>query len=157
MKSVIRNATKVIRTTNNQVRSSPIPSTSTLKFKHQFSTSAKNLEKNKQTAEESGESTADSSNKDESSSSSNNKKEKSKAKEEPTDTTVPGRSPFQAFVDVMKEEIRKNREFQESVKQLQGEATKVQDSEAMKKAKDVYERARVSFISFFIHPNLLES
>jgi hypothetical protein len=72
-------------------------------------------------------------------------KEKEKPQPEPeADTTVQGRSPFQAFVDVMKDEIRKSREFQESVKQLQGEATKVQDSETMRKAKEVYERARVS-------------
>lgn len=69
---------------------------------------------------------------------------KEKAKEQPNDTTVAGRSPFQAFVDVMKDEIRKNREFQDSVKQLGGEVTKVQDSAAMKAAKDAYERARVS-------------
>lgn len=73
----------------------------------------------------------------------NDKKQRKKA-DEPQDTTVAGRSPFQAFVDVLKDEVRKNREFQDSVKQLQGEASKVQDSEAMKKAKEVYERARVS-------------
>ena len=67
-----------------------------------------------------------------------------RSKEQPNDTTVAGRSPFQAFVDVMKDEIRKNREFQDSVKQLGGEVTKVQDSAAMKAAKDAYERARVS-------------
>lgn len=77
------------------------------------------------------------------SSSTSSEEPKQKAKPDEPDTTVPGRSPFQAFVDVMRDEIRKNREFQESVKQLQGEASKVQDSEAMKKAKDVYERARV--------------
>ena len=53
------------------------------------------------------------------------------------------KSPFQTFVDVLKEELRKNREFAENVKQLQGDVDKFQDSEAMKKAKDAYERARV--------------
>jgi hypothetical protein len=57
------------------------------------------------------------------------------------------KSPFQTFVDVLKEELRKNREWQESVKQLQGDVDKFQDSEAMKKARAAYERARVR-ISF---------
>ncbi|SGZ26252.1 BQ5605_C024g09870 [Microbotryum silenes-dioicae] len=71
-------------------------------------------------------------------------KEQAKARaEEPVDTTVPGRSPFQAFVDVLRAEVRKNREWQDSVKQLQGEASKVQDSEAMRKTKELYERARL--------------
>jgi hypothetical protein len=61
----------------------------------------------------------------------------------PEDKTVAGRSPFQAFVDVLKEEVRKNREWQESVKQLAGERDKVADSETMRRAKEVYERARV--------------
>ena len=55
------------------------------------------------------------------------------------------KSPFQIFVDVLKDELRKNREFAENVKQLQGDVDKFQDSEAMKKAKDAYERARVCF------------
>jgi len=55
------------------------------------------------------------------------------------------KSPFQTFVDVLKDELRKNRELAENVKQLQGDVDKLQDSEAMKKAKDAYERARVCF------------
>ena len=55
------------------------------------------------------------------------------------------KSPFQTFVDVLKDELRKNREFAENVKQLQGDVDKLQDSEAMKKARDAYERARVRF------------
>jgi len=55
------------------------------------------------------------------------------------------KSPFQTFVDVLKDELRKNRELAENVKQLQGDVDKFQDSEAMKKAKDAYERARVRF------------
>ncbi|CAL1714806.1 unnamed protein product [Somion occarium] len=54
------------------------------------------------------------------------------------------RSPFQTFVDVLKEELRKNRELQENVKQLQGDVDKLQDSEAMKKARAAYERARLT-------------
>ena len=53
------------------------------------------------------------------------------------------RSPFQTFVDVLKDELRKNRELQENVKQLQGDVDKLQDSEAMKRARAAYERARV--------------
>lgn len=55
------------------------------------------------------------------------------------------KSPFQTFVDVLKEEIRKNREIQEGVKQLHGEVDAVRDSEAMRRAKEAYERARVRY------------
>lgn len=54
------------------------------------------------------------------------------------------KSPFQTFVDVLKEELQKNRELQDNVKQLQGDVDKLQDSEAMKRARAAYERARVS-------------
>ncbi len=60
------------------------------------------------------------------------------------------RSPFTVFVEVLKEELRKNREFQESVKQLQGDVDKFQDSEAMKKARAAYERARVRLLNFVL-------
>lgn len=53
------------------------------------------------------------------------------------------KSPFQTFVEVLKEELKKNRELQDNVKQLQGDVEKFQDSEAMKRAKEAYERARV--------------
>ncbi|KAI1796595.1 mitochondria import inner membrane translocase TIM44 subunit [Ganoderma leucocontextum] len=54
------------------------------------------------------------------------------------------KSPFQTFVEVLKEELRKNRELQDNVKQLQGDVEKFQDSEAMKRAKEAYERARLT-------------
>ncbi|KAF8887287.1 import inner membrane translocase subunit tim44 [Infundibulicybe gibba] len=54
------------------------------------------------------------------------------------------KSPFQTFVDVLKDELRKNRELQDNVKQLQGDVDKFQDSEAMKKARAAYERARLT-------------
>ncbi|XP_006461848.1 hypothetical protein AGABI2DRAFT_185943 [Agaricus bisporus var. bisporus H97] len=54
------------------------------------------------------------------------------------------KSPFQTFVEVLKEELKKNRELQENVKQLQGDVDKLQDSEAMKKARAAYERARLT-------------
>ena len=44
---------------------------------------------------------------------------------------------------MLQDELRKNREFAENVKQLKGDVDKFQDSEAMKRAKHAYERARV--------------
>lgn len=53
-------------------------------------------------------------------------------------------------MEVLKDELKKNRELQDNVKQLQGDVDKFQDSEAMKKAKAAYERARVrSLFSLF--------
>ncbi|KAF7317021.1 Mitochondrial import inner membrane translocase subunit TIM44 [Mycena chlorophos] len=54
------------------------------------------------------------------------------------------KSPFQTFVDVLRDELRKNRELQENVKQLQGDVDKLQDSETMKRARAAYERARLT-------------
>ncbi|KAI0788852.1 mitochondria import inner membrane translocase TIM44 subunit [Abortiporus biennis] len=54
------------------------------------------------------------------------------------------KSPFQTFVEVLREELKKNRELQDNVKQLQGDVDKFQDSEAMKKARAAYERARLT-------------
>ncbi|TIA88595.1 hypothetical protein E3P99_02495 [Wallemia hederae] len=53
-------------------------------------------------------------------------------------------SPFSRFVNVLREELRKNAEFQENYKQLSGEAGKVQDSEAMQRARDAYQRATIA-------------
>jgi import inner membrane translocase subunit TIM44 len=39
--------------------------------------------------------------------------------------------------------LKKNRELQDNVKQLQGDVDKLQDSEAMKRARAAYEKARV--------------
>ncbi|KXN87452.1 Mitochondrial import inner membrane translocase subunit tim44 [Leucoagaricus sp. SymC.cos] len=50
---------------------------------------------------------------------------------------------FKTFVDVLKEELKKDRELQDNVKQLQGDVGKFQDSEAMKRARAAYERARL--------------
>ncbi|KDQ61678.1 hypothetical protein JAAARDRAFT_55020 [Jaapia argillacea MUCL 33604] len=54
------------------------------------------------------------------------------------------KSPFQTFVEVLREELKKNRELQDNVKQLQGEVDKFQDAEAMKKARAAYEKARLT-------------
>ena len=53
------------------------------------------------------------------------------------------RSPFQVFVDTLRQELTKSREFQDNLKQLQGESAKFQDSETMRKAREAYERARI--------------
>jgi len=53
------------------------------------------------------------------------------------------RSPFAVFVEVLKEELKKSQVLQENMQQLQGEAGKIQDSEAMKGAKAAYERMRI--------------
>jgi mitochondrial import inner membrane translocase subunit TIM44 len=64
----------------------------------------------------------------------------------------PPKSPFQTFVEVLKDELRKNRELQDNMKQLQGDVDKFQDSEAIKKARAAYERARVcTFIACIAH------
>lgn len=70
-------------------------------------------------------------------------KKQSKAKDEGP-TTAPGKSPFSVFVDTLREEIQKSRELQENVKQLQGEGRAAMDSEAAKRMRAAYEKARVS-------------
>ena len=64
-----------------------------------------------------------------------------------------GKSPFAVFVDVLREELQKSKDLQEGVKQLQGSATEAMDSEAMKKAKAYYEKARVG-LSAGIHVSM---
>ncbi|TFL01960.1 hypothetical protein BDV98DRAFT_528705 [Pterulicium gracile] len=54
------------------------------------------------------------------------------------------KSPFATFVEVLRDELRKNRELQDNVKQLQGDVDKFQDSEAMKRARAAYEHARLT-------------
>lgn len=58
---------------------------------------------------------------------------------------------------MLKDELRKSREIQDNMKQLQGDVDKFQDSEAMKRARAAYERARVCtiFVSHFSN-NLLK-
>ena len=55
----------------------------------------------------------------------------------------PNKSPFQVFVDTFKSELSKSRELQESVKALQDESGKIGDSEALRRAKEAYAKARV--------------
>jgi import inner membrane translocase subunit TIM44 len=67
-----------------------------------------------------------------------------KSRPPPEEDHGPPQSPFKVFAQVLKEEISKNKAWQENVKQLQGDVDKLADSAAMKRARDVYERARVS-------------
>ncbi|KAF9108530.1 protein translocase subunit [Mortierella sp. GBA35] len=53
-------------------------------------------------------------------------------------------SAFGKFVETLKEQIKKNKELQDSVKKLQDESGKAGDSDALKKAKDAFERAKES-------------
>ncbi|PKI84192.1 protein translocase subunit [Malassezia vespertilionis] len=53
------------------------------------------------------------------------------------------RSPFQVFVQTLREELTKSREFQENMRQLQGRTEKFQDTETMRKAREAYDRARI--------------
>ena len=71
------------------------------------------------------------------------KARKQRAEEE--ELNAPPQSPFKVFAQVLKEEISKNKAWQDNVKQLQGDVGKVVDSAAMKRAREVYERARVGF------------
>ena len=61
-----------------------------------------------------------------------------------SDTGTAGRSPFAVFVQTLREELQKSRELQDNVKQLQGQAGAAMDSEAAKRARALYEKARVS-------------
>lgn len=63
------------------------------------------------------------------------------------DTGQAGRSPFAVFVQTLKEELQKSRELQDNVKQLQGQAGAAMDSEAAKRARALYEKARVGRLS----------
>ncbi|KAF8941234.1 hypothetical protein EDD21DRAFT_364500 [Dissophora ornata] len=54
---------------------------------------------------------------------------------------------FSKFVDTLKEQIKKNKELQESVKKLQDESGKVGESDALKKARDAFEKAKDSAAS----------
>ena len=64
-------------------------------------------------------------------------------KEDTSPPPDPNKSPFQVFVDTLKSELAKSKEFQESVKALQDESGKIGDSEALRRAKEAYAKARV--------------
>ncbi|GFZ51483.1 hypothetical protein JCM24511_09250 [Saitozyma sp. JCM 24511] len=62
----------------------------------------------------------------------------------PPEDVGPPQSPFKVFAQVLKEEISKNKAWQDNVKQLQGDVDKMADSAAMRRAREVYERARIA-------------
>jgi import inner membrane translocase subunit TIM44 len=74
------------------------------------------------------------------------KKEEERKKRASADDNAPPQSPFKVFLRVFREEIDKNQGWQSNVKQLQGDVDKLADSAAMKKARDAYERTRVSVL-----------
>jgi hypothetical protein len=65
------------------------------------------------------------------------------AREDTAPPPDPNKSPFQVFVDTFKSELAKSRELQETVKALQDESGRIGDSEALRRAKDAYAKARV--------------
>lgn len=69
-------------------------------------------------------------------------------KEDTSPPPDPNKTPFQVFVDTFKSELSKSRELQESVKALQDESGKIGDSEALRRAKEAYAKARVHSITF---------
>lgn len=64
-------------------------------------------------------------------------------KNSPNTTSVRHSSVFKAFIDTIKDQVKKNQDLQQGVKSLQDESGKVYDSEALKKARDLYEKAKV--------------
>lgn len=50
-------------------------------------------------------------------------------------------SPFKVFIDTIKEQMSKSKD----IKNLQDESGRMNDSEALKKAKEMFEKARVKF------------
>lgn len=71
-------------------------------------------------------------------------KKKDEKKRSTAEDDGPPQSPWKVFMQVFKEEIDKNQGWQNNVKQLQGDVDKLADSTAMRKARTLYERNRVS-------------
>jgi len=109
-----------------------------------FSSATPSRQQQQPDAGPSGNSEGSSSSSSNTSEGAKRKKKKDDAEEGDAADALPyGRTPFQAFTDVFREEIRKSRDWQDSVKQLQGEAGRVADSEMMRRSKEMYERARL--------------
>lgn len=56
---------------------------------------------------------------------------------------TPGTSPFAIFVRVIREELEKNRQYNENIKQLGGRVDDMQDSKAWAAMRKTYEQARL--------------
>ncbi|OCF34145.1 import inner membrane translocase subunit tim44 [Kwoniella heveanensis CBS 569] len=106
------------------VAPSPFSHPAVLTALRPISTSSRLLEESKQKEKEAG-------------------KEKEKSRPPPEDNAPP-QSPWKVFTQVLKEEIEKNKGWQDNVKQLQGDVDKFADSAAMKRARDVYEKTRIT-------------
>ncbi|KAI8333884.1 hypothetical protein BC941DRAFT_400754 [Chlamydoabsidia padenii] len=52
-------------------------------------------------------------------------------------------SPLRVFMDTIKDQLNKNKEVQQGVKSLQDESGKFADSEALKRAKEMFEKAKM--------------
>ncbi|KAI8143991.1 hypothetical protein BJV82DRAFT_557765 [Fennellomyces sp. T-0311] len=52
-------------------------------------------------------------------------------------------SPLKVFMDTIRDQIKKDKELQQGVKSLQDESGKLAESDALKKAKEMYEKAKV--------------
>src|SRR4051794_31793471 len=52
-------------------------------------------------------------------------------------------TPFEKFVETIKEQVQKNKELQQNVKLLQDQAGQFGESDALRKAKEVYTKAKV--------------
>lgn len=61
------------------------------------------------------------------------------------------KSPYQVFVETFREEWGKSKELQENIKALQDETGRMSESEAYRKAKDAYEKAKVCIYHFGIY------
>jgi mitochondrial import inner membrane translocase subunit TIM44 len=52
-------------------------------------------------------------------------------------------SPYQKFMDTIREGIQKNKELQQNVKLLQDQAGQLGESDTLRRAKEVYTKAKV--------------
>jgi mitochondrial import inner membrane translocase subunit TIM44 len=64
-------------------------------------------------------------------------------KSNPQAVSVRHNSVFKAFVETIKDQVKKNKDLQHGVKSLQDESGKVYDSETLKKARELYEKVNV--------------
>src|SRR5688500_16443595 len=56
--------------------------------------------------------------------------------------------PLQKFIDTIREQVQKNKELQQNVKLLQDQAGQLGESDTLRKAKEVYTKAKVLSVEF---------
>lgn len=110
---------------------SPIHAPASPSTFHPFSSSARSCNENEQKKQDSKQ--------------QQQQEQKQRKGPTPDEGSGPIQSPFKVFAQVLKEEISKNKAWQDNVKTLQGDVDKLADTQAMKRARDMYERARVSW------------